>query len=76
MSGLYEDREMSSENVKDREGKVKYLEKAIHCVAFATGETLTVKAGKVVSGQEPEKTNDFLQVPFNLNFDSPRFKKL
>ena len=61
LNGLYEDREMVSDNVKDRESKIKYLEKAIHCVAFASGETLAVKPGKIVAGQEPDKTNEFLQ---------------
>jgi TRAF3-interacting protein 1 len=53
---------MKSDNVKDRDAKMKYLEKAIFCVSFATGENLAVKPGKVVAGQEPEKTNQFLQM--------------
>ena len=41
---------------------MKYIEKAVFCVSFAVGETLSVKPGKVVAGQEPEKTNEFLQM--------------
>ncbi len=39
----------------------RYLEKVIACVAIASGQTLTTKPAKVVSGQEAEKTNEFLQ---------------
>ena len=53
---------MKSDHAKDRDAKIKYIEKAVFCVSFATGETLTVKPGKVVAGQEPEKTNEFLQM--------------
>merc|ERR1712072_743898 len=52
---------MKSENVKDKEGKIKYLEKVIDCVSFALGENLNAKPSKIVSGQEPAKTNEFLQ---------------
>ena len=45
----------------DKEGKIKYLEKVIDCVSFALGENLTAKPSKIVSGQEPQKTNEFLQ---------------
>ena len=31
-------------------------------LAFVTGKYLSVKAPRVVAGQEPEKTNEFLQV--------------
>ena len=54
--------EMKSDHAKDRDSKLKYIEKAVFCVSFAVGETLSVKPGKVVAGQEPEKTNEFLQM--------------
>ena len=37
------------------------MEKAIDCVSFALGVNLGVKPSKIVSGQEPAKTNEFLQ---------------
>ncbi len=40
---------------------MRYLEKAIDCLSFALGETIAAKPGKIVSGQEPVKTNEFLQ---------------
>jgi len=61
LTGLYDISEMKSENVKDKEGKIKYLEKAIDCISFALGENLNAKPSKIVSGQEPAKTNEFLQ---------------
>ena len=45
----------------DKEGKIKYLEKPIDCISFALGENLNAKPSKIVSGQEPAKTNEFLQ---------------
>ena len=45
----------------DKEGKIKYLEKVIDCVSFALGEPVTAKPSKIVSGQEPHKTNELLQ---------------
>ena len=62
LEGLYDEREMKSDNVKDKEAKVDYLTKLIDCISFTTGENLTVKPGKIVSGQEAEKTNEMLQV--------------
>lgn len=31
------------------------------CTALSTGQTIGVKPGKILAGQEVEKTNDFLQ---------------
>eukprot|EP00095_Tigriopus_kingsejongensis_P010711 maker-scaffold179_size282488-snap-gene-1.23 protein:Tk10711 transcript:maker-scaffold179_size282488-snap-gene-1.23-mRNA-1 annotation:"low quality protein: traf3-interacting protein 1-like" len=59
--GLLDNKEMVSDNVKDRDGKIKYLEKVIFATVFATGDNLTAKASKIVSGQEAEKTNEWLQ---------------
>ena len=62
LKGLYGASEMRSDHAKDRDAKMRYIEKAVFCVSFAVGETLSVKPGKVVAGQEPEKTNEFLQM--------------
>ncbi|CAB4069622.1 TRAF3IP1 [Lepeophtheirus salmonis] len=59
--GLFNESEMNSNNVKDKESKLKYLDKIIRAVSFATGSVLSAKPGKIVSGQEPVKTNEFLQ---------------
>jgi TRAF3-interacting protein 1 len=63
LDGLYTEDEMNSENVKDREGKIRYLEKVLDCLSFALGgQPLSAKPSKIVSGQEAAKTNEFLQV--------------
>ncbi|XP_014669902.1 PREDICTED: TRAF3-interacting protein 1-like isoform X2 [Priapulus caudatus] len=61
MKGVYAEDEMNSENVKDKEAKMSFLQKAIDVVAFTTGKSLSVKTSKIVAGHEPEKTNEFLQ---------------
>ena len=45
----------------DKESKIKYLEKVIDCVSFTLGDPVAAKPSKIVSGQEPQKTNEFLQ---------------
>ena len=66
LEGLYDDKEMKSDNVKDKEAKVEYLTKLIDCLSFTTGENLSVKPGKIVSGQEADKTNEMLQILANV----------
>ncbi|XP_033861660.3 TRAF3-interacting protein 1-like isoform X2 [Acipenser ruthenus] len=61
MKGLYSELEMKSENVKDKEAKIAFLQKAIDVVIMVTNEPLSVKPGRIVSGHEPEKTNELLQ---------------
>ncbi|XP_041120268.1 TRAF3-interacting protein 1-like isoform X1 [Polyodon spathula] len=61
MKGLYSELEMKSENVKDKEAKIAFLQKAIDVVIMVTSEPLSVKPGRIVSGHEPEKTNELLQ---------------
>ncbi|XP_046846494.1 TRAF3-interacting protein 1-like isoform X2 [Xenia sp. Carnegie-2017] len=60
--GLYQNAEMNSANVKEKDAKISFLQKAIDCLVFATGESLSVRPSKVVAGHEPEKTNEFLQL--------------
>ncbi|XP_032070613.1 TRAF3-interacting protein 1 isoform X2 [Thamnophis elegans] len=61
MKGLYTEAEMKSDNVKDKDAKIIFLQKAIDVVIIVTGEHLAVKPARVVAGHEPEKTNEFLQ---------------
>ncbi|OXB75886.1 UNVERIFIED_CONTAM: hypothetical protein H355_008530 [Colinus virginianus] len=61
MKGLYTDFELKSDNVKDKDAKISFLQKAIDAVVLVTGEPLSVKPARVVAGHEPEKTNEFLQ---------------
>lgn len=86
--GLFEEDELVSENVKDRDSKLLFLNKVISVVgeficimtqpprdvkipnylctfillpALTTGRNVSIKASKIVAGQEPEKTNELLQ---------------
>nr|XP_060639685.1 TRAF3-interacting protein 1-like isoform X3 [Anolis sagrei ordinatus] len=61
MKGLYTEAEMKSDNVKDKDAKISFLQKAIDVVIMVTGEPLAVKPARVVAGHEPERTNELLQ---------------
>ncbi|XP_019719483.1 TRAF3-interacting protein 1-like isoform X2 [Hippocampus comes] len=61
MKGLYKDSELKSDNVKDKETKIAFLQKAIDVVILVSGESLAAKPARIVAGHEPEKTNELLQ---------------
>ncbi|XP_030643498.1 TRAF3-interacting protein 1 [Chanos chanos] len=61
MKGLYGDAELKSENVKDKDSKIAFLQKAIDVVMLVSGEPLSAKPARIVAGHEPEKTNELLQ---------------
>ncbi|CAH0690226.1 unnamed protein product [Spodoptera exigua] len=58
---LFEDSELVSENVKDRDSKILFLNKVIFVLGKTTGKSIAAKPSKIVAGQEPEKTNELLQ---------------
>lgn len=60
LKGLYTADEMNSANVKEKEAKIIFLQKAIDVVGMINGQ-LSVRPSKIVAGHEPEKTNEFLQ---------------
>nr|XP_042115786.1 TRAF3-interacting protein 1 isoform X2 [Peromyscus maniculatus bairdii] len=62
MKGLYTDAEMKSDNVKDKDAKISFLQKAIDVVMMVSGEPLSAKPARIVAGHEPEKTNELLQL--------------
>ncbi|XP_028033910.1 TRAF3-interacting protein 1 isoform X3 [Bombyx mandarina] len=59
--GLFEKDELTSENVKDRESKIQFLNKVISVIHYTTGKPINIKPSKIVAGQEAEKTNELLQ---------------
>ncbi|XP_045114186.1 TRAF3-interacting protein 1-like isoform X2 [Portunus trituberculatus] len=61
LAGLYTDDELSSQNIKDKEAKVEFLQKCIDATVLATGENLSVRPSKIVAGHEADKTNEWLQ---------------
>ncbi|KAL1771143.1 TRAF3-interacting protein 1 isoform X2 [Sigmodon hispidus] len=62
MKGLYTDAEMKSDNVKEKDAKISFLQKAIDVVMIVSGEPLSAKPARIVAGHEPEKTNELLQL--------------
>jgi hypothetical protein len=46
---------------KDRDGKIRFLDKLIGVTQFASGQQLAVRSAKIVSGSEAENTNALLQ---------------
>lgn len=61
LTGLFTQEELNHENIKDRDGKIAFLDKLISAVKIITGIPLSVRATKVVAGHEPTKTNELLQ---------------
>ncbi|XP_072750626.1 uncharacterized protein Ift54 isoform X3 [Anoplolepis gracilipes] len=61
LKGLFTDEELNSDNIKDKEAKLAFLTKLIDVVRLISGTHLTVRASKIISGQEPTKTNELLQ---------------
>ncbi|KAG9349433.1 hypothetical protein JZ751_027876 [Albula glossodonta] len=61
LKGLYLEAEMKSDNVKEKDAKIAFLQKAIDVVMLVSGEPLSAKPARIVAGHEPEKTNELLQ---------------
>ncbi|KDR18871.1 TRAF3-interacting protein 1 isoform X2 [Zootermopsis nevadensis] len=61
LGGLFSAEELSHETIKDRNGKIAFLQKVIDAVKAITGTNLTVRPAKIVAGHEPSKTNELLQ---------------
>jgi TRAF3-interacting protein 1 len=61
-TNLFTPEELVSENVKDKDAKILYLEKIIQLVGIHLNTLVEVKAQKVVAGLEPVNTNRFLQL--------------
>ncbi|XP_063069551.1 TRAF3-interacting protein 1 isoform X2 [Engraulis encrasicolus] len=61
LKGLYTDAEMKSDNVKEKDSKIQFLQKAIDVVMLVSGESVSAKPPRIVAGHEPERTNELLQ---------------
>jgi len=64
--GLYGEDELDAKAIKDKDGKINFLEKLIALVQLAAGEEIPVKSSKIVAGHEAEQTNIFLQYLFKV----------
>ncbi|XP_030381781.1 TRAF3-interacting protein 1 [Scaptodrosophila lebanonensis] len=60
--GLYTADEILFENINNRDDKIRYLQKMIDAIKFATKRELKVRTSKIVAGHEPDKTNELLQL--------------
>ncbi|XP_031356028.1 TRAF3-interacting protein 1 isoform X1 [Photinus pyralis] len=61
LKGLYSERELVSENVKEKDDKIAFLNKVIEATKVITGMDLAVRPSKVIAGFEPNETNLLLQ---------------
>lgn len=59
--GLYDDRPdlQDAKGIKEKQAKIDFIDRIVLCVGNFQGFPCDLKAGKVVAGLEPEKTNKF-----------------
>eukprot|EP00758_Cryptobia_borreli_P003441 Tbor_TRINITY_DN3745_c0_g1::TRINITY_DN3745_c0_g1_i1::g.2349::m.2349/K19680/TRAF3IP1, IFT54; TRAF3-interacting protein 1 len=60
--GYYSEDMLDSSKVTDKEHKLEFMMKLINVVQVATGKMTTCHPGKTIAGQEPEGTNNLLQL--------------
>ena len=61
LNGLYSSDELDAGKAgADKESKLKFLDKLVTCIQYATGETLNVKPILIIAGKEPQETNQML----------------
>lgn len=63
-TGLFEGEELNSKSFEDKESKLAWLVKVITLAEMMNGEQIDIKPSMVLAGQQPEKTNLFLQMQF------------
>ncbi|XP_072388125.1 uncharacterized protein IFT54 [Diabrotica undecimpunctata] len=76
LKGLYSDYELVSDNVKDKDAKVAFLNKLIDAIKSLSDNNLSVRASKIVAGLEPTNTNLLLQAlakSVESNIDSTQY---
>ncbi|KAJ8972974.1 hypothetical protein NQ317_019321 [Molorchus minor] len=61
LNGLFSEDELKTENIKEKDDKIAFLNKLIDAVKATTKIELTVRSSKVVAGLESTKTNQLLQ---------------
>lgn len=65
-SGLFQGEELNSKAFEDKDSKLGFLVKLITLTEMAAGEKIDVKPSMVLAGQQPDKTNLFLQKMFQV----------
>ncbi|CAH0550770.1 unnamed protein product [Brassicogethes aeneus] len=61
LKDLYSEAELNSDNVKEKDSKIAFLNKLINAVKSITKTDLNVRSSKIVAGLEPSETNLLLQ---------------
>ena len=62
--GLFQGEELNSKSFEDKDSKLAWLVKAITLAEMLNGEQIDIKPSMVLAGQQPEKTNAYLQLQF------------
>lgn len=62
--GLYQGDELNSKSFEDKDSKLAWLVKIITLTELMLEETIDIKPSMVLAGQQPEKTNAWLQKMF------------
>lgn len=62
--GLFVGEELNSKSYEDKDSKLQFLVKLITLTEMVTGEKQDVKPSMVLAGQNPDKTNEWLQTQF------------
>lgn len=62
--GLYNGEELNSKSFEDKDAKLAWLVKAITLTELVVEEQIDIKPSMVLAGQQPEKTNLWLQQMF------------
>eukprot|EP00796_Vickermania_ingenoplastis_P010101 gene10101-7068_t len=60
--GLFPEEMLDSAKVTEKEAKTEFMRLLIAAVEAATGSTCAAKPAKIIAGQEPENTNQMLQL--------------
>lgn len=60
-NGLFAEDQLNSENVKEKEQKLDFLNRLFSCIQLANNRPFDCSSMKVIAGLEPEKTNAMLQ---------------
>lgn len=63
-NGLFQGDELNSKSFDSKESKLGWLIKVITLTEMIIGEKLDIKPSMVLAGQQPEKTNFWLQQMF------------
>ncbi|KAG8346694.1 hypothetical protein TRVL_02464 [Trypanosoma vivax] len=71
---LYPEEMLDSANVSEKDSKILFLKLLIAAVEAATGSKTSAQPAKIVSGHEPENTNELLQLLASCAALSPEKK--